>query len=76
MKGQAVDIMLHAWTGRFTNWLSPASFGIAMYDWLAHLGISPAKHFDLTTRAIKKSYQLAISCHQYIHETNCSGVYR
>lgn len=70
-EGQAVDIMLHAWAGRFTNWLSPASFGIAMYDWLSHLSISPAKQFDLANKAFRKNLQLAISTVSYFHNPTC-----
>lgn len=52
-EGQTYDIMLHAWMGKFTGWLSPASLSLAVYDWLAHLAISPAKQFDLEQQAIK-----------------------
>jgi len=71
-EGQSVDIMLHAWSGRFTNWLSPASFGIAMFDWLAHLSIAPAKQFDLANKAWRKVLKLMIASHQYAHQVNCN----
>lgn len=46
-EGQAYDIMLHALMGKMTGWLSPASLGLAMFDWWSHVAISPAKQFDL-----------------------------
>src|SRR6185312_6301670 len=52
-EGQAYDIMLHAWLGKMTGWLSPASLGLAMFDWWSHVAISPAKQFDL----IQKSWE-------------------
>lgn len=70
-EGQSVDIMLHAFSGRFTNWLSPASFGIAMFDWLAHLSIAPAKQLDLGIKAFRHALQLAIAHSPYAHHVNC-----
>lgn len=52
-EGQTFDTMLQAWIGRFTCWLSPASIGIATYDWLSHLAMSPAKQYDLIEKAYK-----------------------
>lgn len=49
-EGQAYDILLHAWMGKSTGWLSPPSLGLAMYDWLSHLAISPAKQVDLSKK--------------------------
>lgn len=50
-EGQAYDIMLHAWVGKLTGWLSPASLGLATYDWWSHVTISPAKQLDLLQAA-------------------------
>lgn len=46
-EGQAYDILVHAWMGKSTGWLSPASLGLSTYDWLSHLAIAPAKQLDL-----------------------------
>lgn len=60
-EGQAYDIMVHAWMGKMTGWLSPASLGLATFDWLSHLTISPAKQRDLTQKAWKSLSQLAFN---------------
>lgn len=60
-EGQAFDTMLHAMFGRMTGWTSPASFGLAIYDWLAHLQISPAKQVDLMRKAVKNIENLGMS---------------
>lgn len=57
-EGQAYDIMLHAWVGKVTGWLSPASLGLAMYDWWSHLLISPAKQLDLVQKGWDNLSQL------------------
>lgn len=59
-EGQSLDIMLHAWSGRLTHWLSPAALGIAMFDWLAHLTIAPGKQRDLVAKAFKKALQMGV----------------
>ncbi|CAN5301049.1 alpha/beta fold hydrolase [soil metagenome] len=72
-KGQVFDMTLHAWFSKFTGWLSPAAFGLALYDWIAHLNISPARRLDLLSDAQHKSLQwllyalqfpLADTCHE------------
>src|ERR1700722_6042286 len=60
-EGQPIDIMLHAWIGRFSYWLSPASFGLAMFDWLAHLAISPAKRIDNVKKANEKFFRFGMA---------------
>lgn len=64
-EGQVYDIMLHAWIGKFTGWLSPASLGLAMYDWWIHLAISPAKQFDLTQKAWENLSQFSLQSVAY-----------
>ncbi|MHB1946778.1 MAG: PHA/PHB synthase family protein [Gammaproteobacteria bacterium] len=67
-EGQAYDIMLHAWMGKMTGWLSPASLGLASFDWLSHFIISPAKQFDLAQKAWKN-----LSNH-FLNTAACLGV--
>ena len=55
--GAVYDTLLHATMGKFTNWISPASLGLAFYDWLAHLSMSPAKSFDLMQKIITYNTQ-------------------
>ena len=60
-EGQAYDTMLHAWLGKMTGWLSPASLGLAMYDWWSHLLISPAKELDLMQRACEYAVEINVN---------------
>lgn len=52
-EGESFDVMLHAWLAKFTCWLSPTSMGLAMYDWLSHLTMAPAKQIELAKKAEK-----------------------
>ena len=52
------DRVLHAWMGRFTLDLSPASLLLAHQDWLFHLFSSPSKQQDLAMRAMRKARRL------------------
>ena len=52
------DRVLHAWMGRFTLDLSPASLLLAHQDWLFHLLGSPSKQQDLAMRAMRKACRL------------------
>lgn len=66
-EGQVIDTMLHAWLGKVTGWLSPASIGLATYDWLSHFILSPGKQNDLVQKAGKNLTQLLM------HEMSCAG---
>ncbi len=59
-EGQSYDIMLHAWLGRFTCWLSPASLGMAAFDWLSHFLLSPAKQVNLVKSANESAARFAL----------------
>lgn len=62
-KGQTYDIILHAWMGKYTGWLSPASVGLAVYDWMVHLINSPAKQYDLAEDAWKSLAHAALNAY-------------
>ncbi len=55
-----VDRLMHAWMGRATGGLSPASLIAAYHDWLAHLRIAPGKQQLLVEKALRKSLRLAV----------------
>lgn len=57
-EGQTFDIMLHAWLGQFTGYLSPASMGMAMFDCMVHLLLCPARQVDLTKKAFENNLHL------------------
>jgi len=48
------DRIYHAFIGRGTLGLSPASLMLAYADWLAHLSIAPAKQAELWQKALRK----------------------
>jgi polyhydroxyalkanoate synthase len=74
-EGQAYDIMLHAWIGRVTGWLSPASLGVSMFDWLSHLAISPAKQFNLLQQAFDSWLQCVLQIELYLHHGGCPDLH-
>jgi polyhydroxyalkanoate synthase len=62
--GANLDRMMHAWLGRFTGGISPASLLFAYLDWLVHLGFSPAKQAELGEKAIRKALRLFLYMQQ------------
>ena len=42
-KGQEYDYLFRSLLGKYTNWLSPASYSLAFSDWMMDLFISPAR---------------------------------
>ncbi len=55
-----VDRLVHAWMGRATLGLSPASLIAAYHDWMAHLRMAPGKQQLLLEKAVRKSLRLAV----------------
>lgn len=45
-QGQAFDIMFHALMGKYFTRVSPMSIGLAMFDWLGHFALTPAKQMN------------------------------
>ena len=43
----SADLVLNAWLGRLTAYLSPAALAGAWLDWASHLLLSPDKQFEL-----------------------------
>ena len=51
--GHAVaDLVLSAWLGRMTGYLSPGALGVAWFDWACHLMLSPDKQHELFTQGL------------------------
>lgn len=67
-EGQSTDFLLQAWLGRFTGWLSPASFTLAIHDWLAHLAISPAKQLAI----MNSVWQKTLIFSSYAFQSHCT----
>lgn len=55
---ESTDRMVHAFQGRMTNGVSPASMLLAYLDWLVHLSNSPGKVAELMQNAAAKSIPL------------------
>jgi len=56
------DPPLHAAIARFTAGISPLALGLAASDWWLHLWLSPDKHGQLATKAIRKALRYATYC--------------
>lgn len=52
-EGQAYDVMLHAWLGQFTGYLSPASISMAMLDCIVHMMMCPAKQANSLRKGLE-----------------------
>lgn len=48
------DRILHAWSGKLTTGMSPATLVLAFTDWLLHLSAYPLKQHELATHAAEK----------------------
>jgi polyhydroxyalkanoate synthase len=54
----SLDRLIHAWIGRFTLGLSPASLMLAYQDWLVHLMFSPGKQAELVKKTLRNALGL------------------
>ncbi len=57
-RAEVVDRLMHAWQGRFTLSLSPATLWLAFADWGVHLANAPGKQAALAEKAMRKSVRL------------------
>ncbi|MBC5783471.1 polyhydroxyalkanoic acid synthase [Ramlibacter sp. USB13] len=51
----ALDLPLKTAIARLANGVSPASLGLAHFDWLLHLAVSPSKQAELASSALRKN---------------------
>jgi polyhydroxyalkanoate synthase len=56
----SLDRLLHAWQGRLTVGLSPASLLLAYLDWLVHLANAPGKQAALVEKALRKTIRFGV----------------
>ena len=56
----SLDRLIHAWIGRFTLGISPASLMLTYYDWMSHLIFSPGKTVELFENAFQKALRFSI----------------
>jgi len=61
----ALDRLIHAALGQITTGISPPAVLLAYLDWLVHLGISPAKQFQLMEKAVRESLRFVLYATQY-----------
>jgi polyhydroxyalkanoate synthase len=60
LHADSFDRWLHSNLARYSRAISPAALLLAYVDWIAHLGLSPAKQAELTRKAWRKLYRLAL----------------
>jgi len=56
----SIDRIFHAFLGRVTLGVSPASLMLAYVDWLTHLQLVPAKQVKLVQKALRKFIRLSL----------------
>lgn len=56
----SLDRLTHAWLGRLTLGVSPASLMSAYFDWLVHLAISPGTQAQLLEKAVREALQFTL----------------
>ena len=67
-----LDRLLHAWSGKITGAISPASLYLAFTDWLVHLGMNPGHQAYLVEKALKKYMRYALYATRYMtDESKC-----
>jgi len=59
--GDPLDVPLKTAIARFANGISPASLATAQADWLIHLLVSPSKHAQLASTALR-NWLLWLQC--------------
>jgi polyhydroxyalkanoate synthase len=57
-----VDMVLNAWLGRTTGYISPAALLLAWQDWASHLLLSPAKQAELGVQALINTERWIQTC--------------
>jgi polyhydroxyalkanoate synthase len=70
-EGHDADRALHAYASQFTGWFSPAAFGMAWTDWLAHLAIYPAKRQAILQQASEMLRHFMLYLGEYKKDPNC-----
>lgn len=55
-----LDRLTHAWLGRLTLGVSPASLMSAYFDWIVHLAISPGTQAQLIEKAARGALQFTL----------------
>lgn len=56
----SLDRLAHAWLGRLTLGVSPASLMSAYFDWFAHMAISPGTQAQLAEKAVREALQFTL----------------
>src|SRR5438876_23883 len=69
-EGLVFDRYLHAELSKYLGWFSPASFVLALTDWLIHLAIAPAAQVNLLQNAFEKMQKYNIYVMRYYTQKN------
>jgi polyhydroxyalkanoate synthase len=67
---RSLDRLLQSILGRLTHGVSPASVGLAYFDWALHTALSPGKQQELTEKALRKTVRFLLHAAQVAREGN------
>ncbi len=65
---RSLDRLLQSMLGRLTFGVSPASVGLAYFDWALHMALSPGKQQELAEKAMRKTVRLLLHAVQVARE--------
>jgi len=61
---RSLDRLLQSMLGRLTLGVSPASVGLAYFDWALHMGLAPGKQQELMEKAMRKTVRFLLHAAQ------------
>ncbi len=67
---RSLDRLLQSMLGRLTLGVSPASVGLAYFDWALHMALAPGKQHELTEKALRKTVRFLLHAAQVAREGN------
>jgi polyhydroxyalkanoate synthase len=67
---RSLDRLLQSMLGRMTLGVSPASVGLAYFDWALHMALAPGKQQELTEKAMRKTVRFLLHAAQVAREGN------
>ncbi len=65
---RSLDRLLQSMLGRLTLGVSPASVGLAYFDWALHMALAPGKQQELTEKALRKTVRFMLHAAQVARE--------
>jgi polyhydroxyalkanoate synthase len=65
---RSLDRLLQSMLGRWTLGVSPASVGLAYFDWALHMALAPGKQQELVEKAMRKTVRFLLHAGQSARE--------